>query len=576
MSDDAYSQKADDLFKKEVSATRFFNGAILSIFLFSLWIKAIFPIYAIGWATHDDLLFIRLATSIGSGHWLGNYDNLTHAKGIAYPVFIFLNHLTGLPLKLTEHALYLWSALFFSSIIGTLYSKRYITIVTFLLLSFPPFIWSPVAARVTREGLYVSLSLFLIALAIRCFVVSKHYSVAEELHDKKLYLILLGTVAGIYWLTREEGIWLLPSILIIISFWLWSRRHILRPWRMSLLFILTALIPALLVVETVNSINYFKYGVFRNNDFRSSDFQAAYGSLARIKQDHWQRYVIFPKDARERAYRFSAAARELAPSLEGAQGNDWRNIGCDSTGITPCPEILSGWFMWALRDAVAAAGHYSSAQEAQAFYRRLAAEIDVGCSREPTECLPNRETMLPPWRQEYLLDTTLASWKIFNALISMGGDDVGLAHSVGNAQSLAQFALITNGPLASTGAELKSVAAFKSHDVIRLTLAEFLAKTEEKIAFYGIPAALALWLIWVLISISRRKLDVGLIIVSSLVAAVGTRVILLGFLEATSIPSNNILYLSPVMPIALALVPTVFFGIMRNPSPSISFATSNR
>ena len=55
-----------------------------------------------------------------------------------------------------------------------------------------------------------------------------------------------------------------------------------------------------------------------------------------------------------------------------------------------------------------------------------------------------------------------------------------------------------------------------------------------------------------------------------LAAALGTRVVLLGFLEATSIPSNNMLYLSPVAPIALALVPAVLFGIAalyRNREP---------
>ena len=74
---------------------------------------------------------------------------------------------------------------------------------------------------------------------------------------------------------------------------------------------------ATVVVGSVNTINYTVYGVFRNNDFRSSDFLAGYGALTRIRHDHWQRYVPFPKDARERAYAMSAAARELKPYFEG-------------------------------------------------------------------------------------------------------------------------------------------------------------------------------------------------------------------------------------------------------------------
>jgi len=45
--------------------------------------------------------------------------------------------------------------------------------------------------------------------------------------------------------------------------------------------------------------------------------------------------------------------------------------------------------------------------------------------------------------------------------------------------------------------------------------------------------------------------------VAALMAAIVTRVGLLGFLDATSIPSNNMLYLSPVVPMALSLVPCV-------------------
>ncbi len=35
--------------------------------------------------------------------------------------------------------------------------------------------------------------------------------------------------------------------------------------------------------------------------------------------------------------------------------------------------------MWALRDAVQAAGHYRTAVEARAFYRQLADEVDRAC-----------------------------------------------------------------------------------------------------------------------------------------------------------------------------------------------------
>ena len=563
--------KSADLTTSDIRKTPFgargYYATLALILLFSLWLRAGFPILAIA-GPHDDLLLVRMAVTIGAGNWLGDYNNLTLAKGAAYPVFLVANHITGLPLKFSEHLLYLLAALFFASILGRLYGTKWATLVSFTLLAFIPTAWEPgVSGRIVRECLYVSLSLFVLALAVRCFVSSKSISVADELREKRLFLVLLGLVAGIYWLTREEGVWLLPSVAILFACWLWSRRLMLRPWRVTALFLAIPLIPAFLVVGTVNSLNFFKYGVFRNNDFRSGEFQAAYGALSRIKHDHWQRYVFFPKDARERAYRFSPAVRELQPYFDGAEGETWRRVGCNQMNMTRCPEILAGWFMWALRDVVAAAGHYRSAKEADSFYTRLAAEVNAACDQHPGECLPYRQTLIPPWRDEYLLDTARASREVFEKLITLGGF-IGERGRVswGPPEQLALMNLISNGPLlppeqAAGDARQTAPNLVSKRDRIRYEIAENLAKAENIIARFGVPASIIAWLAWIIIAIRRRKLDAGLVISSALVAAVGVRILLLAFLEATSMPgANNMLYLSPVAPITLALIPTVLFG----------------
>jgi hypothetical protein len=547
--------------------TRGYYLALALTFLASLWLRAAFPIYAIGSAGHDDLLYVRMAASIGSGHWLGGYSNLTHAKGAAYSMFLALNHFTGLPIKFSEQVLYLSVALLFSAILGRIYQSRSAMLATFVLLALIPTPWNPgVGGRISRDFFCGSLALLLVVLAVRCFVLGQLPQVAEELREKRRSLKLLGLVAGIFWLTREEAVWLFPSLTIIGAFWLWSRRQTLRPWRPTVNFVALPIVTALLVVGADNSVNYVKYGVFRNNDFRSADYLGAYGAVSRIKHDQWQRYVVFPKDARERAYRFSPAMQELRPHLEGSIGDIWRNAGCRQLEIAPCTEILGGWFMFALRDSVAAAGHYSSARDAQSFYRRLAAEIDAACDQNPGECLPQRATMAPPWRDHYLTDTLYASWQVFRTLVTLGGGHAYVEASVGSAEQLALFASVTNGPLAppknsiENGGQTATVAA--ASDDIRFAIARVIAKAECTIAEFGIPAAILVWLVWGILAIRRRRLDPGLVIASALVAAVASRVVMLGFVEATWLPSNNILYLSPMVPLALALVPTVLFGVV--------------
>lgn len=570
-----------------------FWTAIAAVLAASLWLRGAFPIHAIGVAVHDDALFVRLAASIGEGRWLGEYDNLTHAKGAAYSIFLAASRGIGLPLKLSEHLLYLLSALALSLVAGRILRSRWACLCTFALLAFIPTAWNPdVGGRVVREGLYVSLSLLLLALAAHGFLPTGSRARGEPSRGRWFSLASLGLVAGVYWLTREEGAWLVPALAIIVAYGLWWQVRARRPWREVARMLALPALPAALVIGAVNAVNYAHYGVFRNNDFRSTDFQAAYGALSRIRHDQWQRYVVFPADARARAYRFSAAARELQPYFEGPAAGHWREIGCTHAGLSPCPEILSSVFMWALRDAAAAAGHYRSAREARAFFRRLAAEIDLACERYPDECLGPRRTLVPPWHRQYAAATARASGQVFRTLTRLGDVPIGEAASIGNCDELRPFVAVTRGPISpSQRCPAPVRAALEPNGIggpaagggalsiergswlarlwspagardVRIDAARTLAGIEGVVARIAFPAAALAVAGWLLVAGWRRSTSVELVFALALAAAVAARIVLLGFLDATSIPSNNLLYLLPAAPFALALVPVVLFGVL--------------
>jgi hypothetical protein len=529
-----------------------------------------FPVNARGYAWHDDLLFMRLAANLGMGQWLGVYDNLTHAKGMVYSVFILINHGLGISLKLSEHLVYLFSACFFAVTMGKAVRSRGAGLLVFAVLAFVPVAWNPeVGGRVVRENLYVSLSLLVLSLAIECWVLDVHTSVADQLRNKWKSMVALGVVAGLFWLTREEGVWLAPAAGLCFACWVWRHRTELRVWRVAGAFMLLPVIAMVAMVGIVNSINYAYYGVFRNNDFRSSDFQAGYGALTRIRHDNPQPYVPFPRDARERAYAMSAAALELRPFFEGEGGEIWRVRACSQTHVVPCPEIHSGWFVWALREAVAKAGHYADARRAQGFYERLAAEIDSGCREHPGDCLPARQTLVPPWRDEYLGDTVRAALSVFGTLRALGGAGADAGHSTGTPEALQIVGIVTNAQLAPPAQPPGTPPpAASPGDRMRRSAAQAFSEVEGNISRYGLSLALLGWAIWALAGLALRRLDVGLVVASALVAATASRVGLLAFLDATSIPSNNILYLAPVVPMSLALVPLVAWGLFRLVRPS--------
>ena len=526
---------------------------VAAAFAVSLWLRLAFPIYAMGFSAYDDFLFLRLADFLARGEWLGPYGNLTHAKGAAYSALIALTYSLGLPLKPVEHVIYLLCSLYFAIVAGTSLRSRAIATAIFVLLAFNPVFWAPeIGGRVVRENLYMSLTLLVLALGIRVYVFEPMPALRAELRAKGAALVALGVTGGLFWLTREEGAWLAPSVAVLAAYGIaqQARAQQARAKSATTRAAIVLGIPIVLfglVVGAVDAMNLHKYGVFRNNDFRSADFQSAYGALARIKHDRWMNYDVFPRDARARAYSVSSAARELQPYFEGEGGEFWRKVSCDQTQGAYCAQIHSGWFMWALREAVTAAGHYRSAPDAQAYYRRLAEEINTECGRRAIECGPPNHSLIPPWRPEFVGLTLDSLGRIGLTMAKLGDPKVYISPSTGLPEQLAFYERMTHSKVGT--------AADASNTGIRFHIAQWLAHGMIAISLVALPAALVAWLL--LLVVTRARPFADHVIVAALVAAVGMRVALLSFLDATSIPSNSSLYPSPAVPLALGMVPCI-------------------
>ncbi|HET6265958.1 MAG TPA: class I SAM-dependent methyltransferase [Usitatibacter sp.] len=534
-----------------------YRVALAAIFVVALWLRSGFGMTAMGDAIHDDRLFLEMARSLGNLRWLGAYDEFTLAKGAAFSVFAWLNYLTGLPLKFTEHAIYLGVSLFFASVLGRLVASRAATVACFLFLAFNPTFWlGAVGGRVVRENLYLTLALLVLALGARIFLVDRDLAAERLARERRRWLLAFGIAGAAFWLTREEGLWLAPSVAVLVGYWVADKlrdrsNRSVDGLRSIGKVLALALAGFLAVVLSVNAVNWLVYGVFRNNDFRSADFQGAYGALSRIQHDRWERFVLFPKDARERAYSVSPAARELKPFFEGDVGAGWRMISCRETRRSECPEILSGWFMWALRQSVTAAGHYKSAPEARGFYRRLAREINDACDRKTIPCGPYRATMIPPWHPSFVEHTMASAKGVYSTLVTLGGQDPMVFPSPGTPEQLAFFAKVTRSRPATE--------AWTGPQGARQTIATALARAEQWLMPILFPASVVTWLVLVVAGLRRRRFDRTHVLAACLFAAITMRIGLLSFMDATSMFANNILYLSPVVPELLAFVPCVAF-----------------
>src|SRR5207248_1435683 len=94
--------------------------------------------------------------------------------------------------------------------------NRYLSLILFAFLAFNPVSWNASLARVLRQGLYMSLSLALIALAVKVAFPSPSES-NRSIWRVTLRGLGLGLVSACYWMTREEGLWLVPAVVVVLA-----------------------------------------------------------------------------------------------------------------------------------------------------------------------------------------------------------------------------------------------------------------------------------------------------------------------------------------------------------------------
>src|SRR5262249_14749888 len=153
-----------------------------------------------------------------------------------------------------------------------------------------------------------------------------------------ILLVTLGLLAALFWLTREEGVWLVPALAVLVMA---GALRLWRDWRSGINRAPRALaglarLPGIpgaglaAVLAVVAGLNERHYGTFMLNEFQTGSFPRAYGALSRIQSGEWVRHVPVSDSALQAAYSASAAARELQPYFDGVSGQAWRQMGCNA------------------------------------------------------------------------------------------------------------------------------------------------------------------------------------------------------------------------------------------------------
>lgn len=422
-------------------STFYFAVAAIIATYYKIWLTDVYYLRAV-FAPHDDHHFVNLASYILNGDWLGRYDQYnqyTLMKGVFYPIWIAFSNVLGIPLLTSQQLLYSFACIVFIVAISPDVKHKGWLFLIFLFLLFNPF--TMVVPRVFRLGIYPALVILVISSAYGL------YTRALIGNGKKfLWAVSLGLSLSAFWHTREEAIWIIPSLLVMLFFtvfMIWvNKGHNLKNITVLYTTPLILLVSFTLLLAT---LNWRSYGIFTPLEIKSSEFESAYSGLLKIKADSWKRIYPVVKEARMKAYAVSPAFKELEPYLESKYGREWQGGRYD---------IPAAFFIWAFRDAVQRAGYYNYSEsenpktikQTLEFYERMGSELKAACDSGKLECESLLSPFVPPWKKEYTKLLLPTFYDNLKRLVTFDQFEFRLdSHiSVGNYKHFELFKTVTN------------------------------------------------------------------------------------------------------------------------------------
>ncbi|HJR53004.1 MAG TPA: hypothetical protein VJ982_04740 [Gemmatimonadota bacterium] len=351
----------------------------------------------------DDLLFIRGATFLARGQWLGPFDELTLAKGPGYPLFIELMYRHNLALKVGEQLTYLFAVAALACCAWIVSRRKAAALVVFVVLALDPVNFSAYNSQIIRDGWYASLStLFVATLFLALYGAATHVRLFWPI----ALCLVAGVSGGAFWLCREEGAWIVPTILfvamglpfcLLVRWWTakprtrLDRTRVLRKGGRIALVLGLAGVALITPIAAVTRENSRHYGAPLTNDLASGQFARAYADWTRVEAGTPSTAAPLVRSQREAVYRVSSAARQLEPYLENPDSR-WLRASCRI--LEPCGDLAGNLVIWAMRDAAANAGHFRSGSDAQRFFGELDAQIQSACASAQLSCSARLPTEL--------------------------------------------------------------------------------------------------------------------------------------------------------------------------------------
>jgi len=514
------------------------------------------PISILANAVHDDALFISHGRLLSTGHWFGPFSQFTLMKGPGYPAFLALSAWSGLPLSITEAIFNCIAVAAFSWVILRLSGSRVLTLAIFVLV-----LWNPglLQQRVLREAIYPGqLLLFIAAASYALFCFTRRWQVV-------CWGLVAGAMLGWFWLTREEGVWIIPGTTLLVlgsALSAWLRARAVSPPMIAAGCMLLAFVAIVIAFRLVNLV---VYGSFVGVDFKEANFEGALEALQSVEVGKPIPLAPVAAQARLEIYQVSPAFGSLQRYLDPPGGTPWKKYSCDQYPWT-CGDIAGQWFVWALRDAAAGEGAYQSPARASRFFGEIRSQIESACRRGSLVCGSSPIPFMPAITEQQMWQIPGRAATAFSYLLFRLPPPIIEGPSSGSPADLSEARRFLNYPVYMPLAEPSPDGTSDKNLItgmgarlavrLRALLNNVYAMLMPVLLWSGLMAMLAS--IWT-IGLRRAAADSILLLAGVTWVLMVSRIMLLVLVDVSSFTAVNYLYIAPAYPLS-CIAPLLSLG----------------
>ena len=369
---------------------------------------------------YDDNMMVDMAVQIRAGDWLGEYTSNTLVKGPFFPFLLAVINYLGFSYIGVMNLIYTIACIYFIYTIKDIFKTKKSLFAIYLILLFNPVsyaFWT--LQRVYRNGITLAQAIVVIGSLFAMYQ-RRNKKVRDMLH----FAIIGGLTLASLWLTREDGIWILPFVLVVTLIVLISILYMnikeKKKFKITKTLVgkvIVSILPLIILFGSINvirTINYAKYGVYVYNEINDGYFGKVIKAMYSVKTDEDIQYVTVTRNKLNKIYEYSETLSSIRPQMEASM--DAWDYNDRHPGDT---QVEDGWFWWALKEAGENAGIYENAQTANEFYKKVYEEIEQAKkdgNLEKQMSMPSN--LMSPWKASYWVELPKTmieiTWYIIN------------------------------------------------------------------------------------------------------------------------------------------------------------------